>query len=241
MERTRNSQGRALILSSLLRLISANGGICPAEKPRSRLNLNSKTARSSLVMRELGESHEADALIGILFEYGDLLARLAAGRLSRDEFTKIGDPVPGGNALLDRLEQVRLFVYDGLLLERRHDPSGTGNHRVIKFPTRLRHRPLLQHALVTGHNGGDVLTGREPGSKEHGNIAAGGETDQVGAVGDILRGIDGNDSAPDLRLHSFPESRAVFRAAAIDPRLFDAGTDGTKGHKMAPRLAAGTV
>ena len=49
-----------------------------------------------------------------------------------------------------------------------------------------------------------MLTGRKPGSKEHGNIAASGETDQVGAAGHMLRGIDGNDSAPDLRLHSFP-------------------------------------
>src|SRR3954451_13984216 len=80
--------------------------------------LHAAAGGARLVMRELGERHEADALIGILLKHGDLVRRATAVRLAAHHFAKIGDLVPGSNAARHRFEQVGVLVHHRLLGER---------------------------------------------------------------------------------------------------------------------------
>src|SRR5437763_15720920 len=101
-------------------------------------------------MGELGKGHESYALIGILLEDGDFLARAPSASLAGHQFTKVGNPVPGNDTVLDRFEQVCLLVDDRLLLERRNDAIRARNDGVIELAPGARHRALQENALVAG-------------------------------------------------------------------------------------------
>src|SRR5262249_9838256 len=205
------------------------------------LDLDTHPRGARLVVGELGERHEADALIGVLLEHRELGRRGPPVGLAGDQLAEVGDLVPGGDAARDRLEQVGLLVHDCLLLQRRDHAVGARDDRVVELAPRPRHRALQKHALVARHDRGDVLSWLEPGAEQHRLVAAGGEADQVGAAGDRLGTVDRRDARAHLRLHAGNEAGAVVGAAAEPPDLLDRGADRAHGDEVPARLPPGSV
>src|SRR5581483_8744620 len=71
-------------------------------------DFDADAAGRRFVVGQFGESHEADALIGILLEHRDLGRGLPTWYFAGDQFTEVTDLVPGDNAGLDRFEQIGL-------------------------------------------------------------------------------------------------------------------------------------
>src|SRR5438445_1690829 len=105
-------------------------------------------------MRELGQRHEAYALVRVLLEYRDVRGRTPPERLARHQLAEIGNLLPRDDAAADGIEQISLLVHDRLLLERRNDPIRARDHRVVELAPRPRNRSLLKDALVAGDDRG---------------------------------------------------------------------------------------
>jgi hypothetical protein len=121
------------------------------------LDFDADSGGARLVMRQSGDSHEADSLVAILFEQRDLFRTGTAGYFPGYERAQVFYVVPPKRASGDRLHEIALLIVNALLAQRCHDNVRASKHVVVELAPRTTDQSFLQKLLVAADDGRDML------------------------------------------------------------------------------------